>query len=425
MKNLLYLIVTTIILLSSAVSAGEKVVPLSTPRPQDIQNGGPGLDFTNNDGVIPLFIDKFDGRDANGNVVGYAALREIEVSMVLDCDLLLTITNNLANERGFWKWNIGTSPVLSTNLIRDAEDFYPKTTDSLLGLADRNMDPGETCYFPIWDDKLFVLRKKIKNPRELRLFCGQGQMPMYLLLGVDEDLTQVSGHGWSFTRNCYLRQIYNEFSNPPVYGLAGPTVKYIFDETATEFLKMQEINIQLPELRFTSDLPYTSVLFDGFSIDPSRIVRGEIVLTPNCWYYDGLENMNAVPAICGGTSEFRSSVFINGKHAVDGGLSRQVGSGDSTIPAFDGTCDFDGPSGSENWSMANSSMSSQPVPIRFMDEPWETSIMDVVGPNKQLDLFVTQVWANYIPVSPSNATQFAWWLINCISGKVTIRVWYR
>ena len=406
MFNKIIISILATLSLSTGVFAGEKTVNITVPSVQ-------GIHFADSDQNVSLYLPKWDSRDQSGNVVPAYKLRKVKVKMALDANMYLTITNTLSVPRGYWKWNIGPSPVLSLDGFKDDTDFMPSRLESIEGIAYKNMGAGETKYYPLMSSYFYEFEKDISTPRELRMFTGTGSVPINLILSKYEDRSNVAGHGWSFTEDLVLNSIVNQ------PGVFVPSVTYIFDDSATEFLKMKEIRVPIPEIRFTQDLPYTTVLFDGFNLDPSRIVSTEVTLRPNCWYYDGIENTGTIPMPCGGYAMFSSEIWINGKWAVNGGVYRTVGSGNANLAAFDGTLDFDGQSGTEGWSSSNSSM---PTVSLFDNEEtlFHVSPSDIVGPSKQLFFTVTQNESNYSPIPT-----FSWWDMSVISGEVLIKVRYR
>lgn len=394
-----------ILALSIPAIAGEKTIPFAAP-----QLGPNGVHFSDNAQIVPLSIPKWNGRDANGNFIGYHTLRRIEVGFTTEYNFSFTISNNLAIPRPWWTYIVGCAPVLSFDSVKDLTDFIPQKKDSIIAPSGSSFEANETKYYPIMNGCFAQFEKIIGTPRELRLVSGTGNMNLNLILTQYEDRAGISGHGWATTTDLSLVGIQS-----------GPYVKFIYDETATEFLRSKEIRVQLPMILFTQDMPYVSVDFSGFNIDPSRIVKGEITLSPHCFYYDGIENRTSAPMVCGGTSSFHSSIYINGKYAIFGGVNRGVGSGGQPLSAFDGILDFKGSSGAEDWSASNSSMPTT-NPLCLPGDPFEVfnvCPVDLIGSNLRLDLVVDQNNNNYTPVP-----DFAWWNANLIGGEVIIRIWY-
>ena len=85
-----------ILALSIPAIAGEKIVPFTAP-----QLGSNGVHFSDNAQIVPLSIPKWDGRDANGNFIGYHTLRRIEVGFTTEYNfsfVRLLITLPVAKE---------------------------------------------------------------------------------------------------------------------------------------------------------------------------------------------------------------------------------------------------------------------------------------------------------------------------------------
>lgn len=413
MMKKIILATVAILGIAGTVLGGERTLPIQTPPRAQLN---PGVHFADQDQTVVINVPKFDGRDNQGNVVPFYKLREVKIGLYLDTNTHLVISNTLQQDRGWWKLNIGPYPVISVDNFKDNSDFIPFKKESIAGIGGKSMAAGASVYYPLMDTRLYEFDKYIETPRELRLFCGSGSIPLNLIMSKYEDRTKISGHGWNIQEDLVLNEILNEYT--PGYSIA-PVVTYIFDDSAIDFVKSKEIRITIPEIWFTQDLPYYTALFDGFNIDPLRITEGKVTFSPNCWYYDGIENVSASPAICGGFTSFACDITVNGKLGAIGGVQRGVGTGNTPLPRFDNILDFEGPSGEETFSAANSSMPTS-LPMSISETPWAVCPNDVVGPNKQLNLIVTSNIANYSPFPTFN-----WWNINMISGEVLIRIWYR
>lgn len=370
---------------------------------------------------------RWDGKDANGNFIGYNRLRKVRFETTLQLDVRIWGENTLAQASTWWQAAAGVATYWTMHpSYLDDPSLEPlgfggsrpvmwadgsESTPAFDGVTDGAGASGHYVYLQgqptFWED-VWVSNALL---RELRAWSGPTGSMATRYLNVrsrTEDHFPSHWPSWGDTG----------FNVRDFFGQPGTKlqVTYFYDTAPTPPVIVTHHPWTDIAMRVVdSTAPAETLMLPGYTGDPTKLVDAIFETRFDYWSNFGLENMGQTPAICGGGAlEGMRVLGPSGEYLSAMGYQAGVGSNNTPVTAFDGTCDFEGTSGvtrhaGSNWDSYDS--------FRLSEHPGYPS-SQYLGQTFAATVDTPWSWIAFTSLTggvPDSA--FQWWYRGTIQGR--------
>jgi hypothetical protein len=377
---------------------------------------------------LQFHFPRWDGKDANGNFIGYERLEKVRFEVCLNMATREWGENTASIPQGWWQVNNGL--VCYWSRVPDFTDVPTDTplafgggqpitwTDAGHSIAgfDGTLDgAGPSGHYahlvgqPTFQEDTFVSNALM---RELRAWSGPtGSMGTTYLNVRSFTQTMFPGHwsSWGDT-TFYVRDLWGA----PAGAKLAVQYTYSTEPTPTRRIVEQGPWIEIAPMVVDHLAPERSLTLPGYSGPAGQLSDVRLEQRTDYWSHFWLENLSGFNAVCGGGAVNGMAVAFNG-YQINGmglGYNAQIGSGNTEVEAFDGNCDFGGESGFYRYA---SSVWPGSTAFQVSENYWP-NLAALSGPS--IDLTVSTPWdaANAVAITPG--ADFAWGHRGVIGGRV-------
>ncbi len=408
-----------------ATSPGTQPAPGAQPMPWDAVEP---LSVTNTDGTFgstdttnayPLSLERWDRRDASGNLIDATRLKAVHLRFPLGLVFDFRTENTSTQALGWWQGDYwveahvtrdgqgGTEPASAPGwkvggergLILSANGTSLAPFDGALDGqgASSSRFVGASGYTLEITIPVGALDRTLR-----RTFVGQGEVTLFFEPRLRARSTGIPGH--------WRHQAAARFG---LYELApgrNVEVGYEYSDAPAGTLRHTWTSPWIAGGivdASSSDSPTATL--PAFPLDPMRIRTVRVEAQTYQWAHNGLENRAPFAAVCGGSATLVQRIEAPGALGPLAVAQQGIGSSGVALDLFDGTSDFDGPSGEEilrNCAWPDTtSWSSGPNPSAAQLAPWRA------GPI-QVELGLVSAQANPVPLTfgpQGQVPTFDWW----------------
>lgn len=377
---------------------------------------------------LQFHFPRWDGKDANGNFIGYDRLEKARFEVCLNMETREWGENPSGAPQGWWQTNTGL--VCYWSRVPDFADVPTSTplafggggpitwTDAgheIAGFDGTTDGAGPSGHYahlagqPTFQEDTWISNALV---RELRAWSGPtGSMgTIYLnVRNVEQHLFPGHWRAWGDTR----------FSVRDLWGYPAGVklvVQYTYstEPTPTRVIVEQGPWIEIDAALVDHTAPARPLSLPGYSGPAGQLSDVRLEQRTDYWSHFWLENLSGFDAVCGGGAVNGISLCFNGYQVNNLGLAYNaaIGSNNTEVEQFDGTEDFAGESGFYRYASA-----VWPAWTAFQaSENYWPTISDLSGPS--IDLTVTTPWDAASAVALTPGADFAWGQRGVIGGRV-------
>lgn len=306
-----------------------------------------GTSATEHTPALLLVVPKWDGKSAQGQVVGYHRLREVRLSFVPGWTIEMRGEWLGSEPTAWWQhsvgidWFVGSNSDGSSAAGGGVAAMHTRASQGL-GAFDGAIDGfGPSGWWPNayggYGTVTILDRMGGADRQEIRAWAGVGSTHKYLLPRFRSMANGLNGH-WLFWGTARAAMGENTYGT----GL-NVKVEYVFEDgalgPAKHIVEGPWIDLGIGDGALTASLT-------GWAGDPAKLSTATFERSEWSWFHFGLENTSNVAGQCAGSAGLTDRyVFDQGGALIcSPSATVGIGGGPVIVQAFDGVLDFTGPS---------------------------------------------------------------------------------
>lgn len=410
-----------------ATSPGTMPPPNAQPLPWDAveplsvidTNGTFGSTTTAN--AYPLAIQRWDRRDAAGNLIDVARLKAVHLKFPIGLLFDFRTENTSGQALGWWQGDYWVEVHVTRNgqggenpgeaagwKVGGERGLIFSDNGSSLAPFDGVLDGqgpssarlvGGSGYYIDFTIPVGALDRTLR-----RTFVGTGEVVLFFEPRLRARATGIPGH-WRHTAAA-------RFGLYEVAPGRNVEVAYEYSDATPANPRHTWTSAWVPGglTQVGSGLNPNAVL-PAFPFDPARLRSVRLEAQTYLFAHTGLENLSPFDAVCGGTATMVERLAAAGANTPIHVATQGIGSAGFALGLYDGCSDFGGTSGLENLrqvsELSPTAWSSGANPPDSILAPWRQGPMLV-----ELALQSSSAIPTPLTVGPHGETPtFAWWVL--------------